>query len=482
MSKSKVILQEYKKRENRAVCEVFQEAGQSRLVLAIEQAQDLKRIFLKLRQELSAAAYQQQKEDEEKGATKALHQLAFASLVKPHLLDLYIEFSLQQGLGQFFEPELFLEGEKIANLKGFIRNDLTPSYLFNYFHVAWGAILSTFVGKAFKKFLPLKCYDPRVDLHNNGGPLFEEKFSRATCLTIFTPTPTLDDEPAPETHAILQGMKNRLKFSQERLEQDPYPFIGWIYINLQNINASDEGPRALSIMNLKNQYPKNFFPLTLAVDTSFYRPKAKDDDKPFTVSYSEEMLAQLLHPINFSFDDRGIDGDPGYFFPHEGWIKTIPPLVEEAFLQIERKKSAQQFSNRDLHIAFRELVQLSIIRTHEQESFKTLFELTGFSHVNSLMSITCKESMDRGVNKNGALLWALQGKNDFKKPIFSFIHSRALFSRFRLVRQERIKPFLTLAKLFSKTELKNFLDQIDQKFTMNSIEVNPVTFEKADVK
>lgn len=369
-------------------------AKERSLVIGKEHVSSIEDLYAVLRQKI------QRNEDKEECQKRVL-----SLFLNPDIFFLYVEF------GKKIYNKNFDTIYTNAIKRGLYQNDFSPCYFFSNKKVAIGALLSTFFGTCVGKVFSVPPYDPRGKLENCSGLLSQEVLEQGQeVTTFFTPTITLGNEPAPEALCLLDAIK----------EKSPHvPYDGWVYINLQNRAAVDEGPRAEAIMELGKHYNDQFFPLSLSVDDSFYRPSEKEDKKPLDEAYMQ------------------------YAQQHTGcsYVEQIYDFVKE------RVKGCEQ------RIVFREIIQLVLIRQHLLEVAKKKKKL--------LFSVVCKEGMDRAGNKNSALLWALSKEmtEEKEKEIISFLHARALFCRFRLVKRERVEPFLALMRNLKHNEIHAFFKE-----------------------
>lgn len=449
-----------------------------RIARLVQEGEHVAFLF-EVRKALQTRAYDRLKRDEKCPAVHFLHALVMASYAEPRLLKAFYELgehlwqvAVVDGANPEDFPAFFRQSRFSGYRRGLIKNDLTLQYVVRFFRKAWGSFLSIKWGRWLTLLFGFKKYDPRGDLENNAGALYEELFCTAKARIIYTPTPTVGDEVALEAKALLQALENRRRMDPERLKEDPYPYDSWCYVNLQNYASTDEGPRSSSIMRLNAEYPLSFSGITVAVNSPFYtagvhgRSEKKIEARLFdtqglTLEYKEAMKGELYAK------------EGGYYFPDTSYQVPLEAIVEDAYrVVIEcpiNKEIPQEKWNWYQKAAFRELVILGMIRFH-------VAKCALHSHSSILVSYACKESMDRGGKINAAFLWALgEDTFRFKKIVFSALHGRPLLSRGRLILADRLEPLFALQIVVSQPKVRKFLHDIAQSVGVHSKATIPLT-------
>ena len=457
-------------------------------------------ILLAMRHALQSPAYEFVKEQENEPIVHFLHALALASFTEPAL------FLGHEQIGNFLYPltkkmlthekrdphlqssfaRLLYEARQVAHKIGLIKEDISLRYFWNYFYLAWGTFLSMPFGRKLAHFFSTHKYDSRGSLGNNAGVIFEEIVQNTPektvhAKTIMTPTITIGDAIAFEAKAVLQALENRNYMSQTELRKDPYPYLCWIYTNLQNINASHEMHASLNIMQLEKEYPLSFSAITVTNDSHFYRAgvhghnekkieQALADYSGLNEAYKEELKKDLLDEQNFTLCNRGKKGDgkndPGYYFPWKkaDCIKPFSHIVDHAFDLAVLMPAGNKKENWYQKAAFRELVNLGIIRYHQMKSVWLVCARDQRRHVKDvsvLFTSACKESIDRGAKVNAALLWAqLEATQENEKRIFSLFYGRSLLTRHRLILRTRHEAMYALISRLAQKDVHNFLQSI----------------------
>lgn len=234
-----------------------------------------------LRTALRSRPYHLLKTEENHPLTHFLHTLALALFVEPKIGNAF------QYLGKLSSlipvsnipfHEVLQRSSEVANQHGLIINDRSLRYLFLHYKQLTGAFLSVDVGGKIGRIVGLE-YDPRGLFNNTGGHFFDNivitSKSSISIRNIFTPSPTIGNQIAPEFYALLQALENRTFFTKEELDQDYYPYLVFAYANLQDITSIDENSRSVKLMELNQRYPFSFRGITLSVDSPFYVADAK---------------------------------------------------------------------------------------------------------------------------------------------------------------------------------------------------------------
>jgi len=423
---------------------------------------DAKQIIFSLRKALSLPYYEKNKYNEQNSAIHLLHELAIASFIDAPVFQSYRKIgdalakaTEEAGPEKRTFADFYRQSRKVAKRAGIIENDLTPSYLVKYFSLAVGSLVSMHWFQWIRKLFHLGAYDPHGALCNTSGAFFEEEFESASSQysmrAFITATPTIGDALSPEAHALLQGLENRSKMSPTALAQETFPYTRWIYTNLQNMASPDEGVRSKAILEAQNRYTV-FRPISLACDSPLYLHP--DAHTPCDEKFLERVITSLIHPANFSSEDRiGVD-DVGYFFPDPEWLDVLPKIAKRAWTLVAKQSGG---SARARKIALHELIHLGIIRYH------ILHNLEG----GTLFSCACKEGMDRGGAKNGLILWAFSPDIP-ERDCFAWWHGRPLLARYRLPRRRRLELVLKTMELIPKQELKQFLHDMEAESALYS--------------
>lgn len=441
--------------------------------------------LFEMRKALDTAVYDWIKQDEMQPAVHFLHALIIASYAEPRVLKAFCELgehlrlmTIDDGGDPQDFPAFFRKSRLVGHQHGLLKNDLTPRYVVRFFRKAWGSLLSITWGRWLTSLLGFKKYDPRGDLENNAGALYDELLStgRGSFLarTIYTPTPTVGDEVSLEAKALLQALENRGCLDPELLKVDPYPYVCWCYVNLQNYNSADEGPRSIAVMRLNKEYPLSFSGITVAVNSPFYSAGVHGRDEKkiealasdaygLTIEYKEAMKNELLQPVKAG----------GYYFPDKSYQVPLDKIVEHAYRVVIdcpiNREIPQKKWNWYQKAAFRELVILGVMRFHVAQCALR-------SHADILVSYACKESMDRGGKINAAFLWALGSDTlEFQEIVFSALHGRSLLSRGRLILADRLEPLFALQIVVSQPKVHEFLHDIAQSVGVHSKAIIPLT-------
>ncbi|MDB6081875.1 MAG: hypothetical protein JWO53_1147 [Chlamydiia bacterium] len=469
-------------------------------VATFAQERKNKEFLYEIRQAFANPAYEWIKHDEKCVAIHFLHAMALASYAEPRVLQAFSELGEHLGFvtaedARPTELHGFLRKARVSGHKyGLIKNDLTISYAWKFFPNAWGSFLSIKWGKWLTSVCGCKKYDPRRDLENNAGAFFEESFqvgensAKVAARTVYTPTPTVGDEVSLEARAILQAMENRKFMSREQLKEERYPYVKWAFVNLQNINSKDEGPRALAIMQLNEEFPLSFEGITVSVDSKFYRAgvhgrdeakieAAVTDDSPLNAEYKEVVRKELVQEAHFRLNNRIQAADGGYYFPDIAWKSVINKIIDKAYEAVIHHQlplgTDQKVWNWQQKAALRELVILGIMRYLVARSVQEASALQADAKI--LSSYVCKECMDRGGKVNASFLWALGADiPETHKLVFSALHGRALLSRNRLVLADRVEPMLATAMVITQPEMQMFLHDIAKSVDVHSQIVTPL--------
>jgi hypothetical protein len=458
------------------------------------------RILFLLRKAMQEPCYLAFCEEEDFPLTHFLHALVFASYTQPCLLDAFyrigkpfLEHTEQDHLKAHVK-----HARHTATKHGLVVEDISLRYIWDNFYVAWGTYLSTTFGRKLVERLGLKKYDPRGDLGNNAGALFEIR-ERVAVLgrqvltrVIYTPSPTIGDEPAPELLAFLQALENRHFMTQERLQKDAFPYLTWIYVNLQNLSSEHEGERSYQLMKLNEKYPLSFRAITLAQDSLFYkasltrqaknqREEAEKEASCFDEQYKKLMQEELMNPCNWQLSERKHRLDTGYYFADETWKEILPQLVDMAFSLVTTYEMPESFEysknvwNWYQKACFRELVHVAIISYHHAQSAYLLAQKVQ-QDACLVLTCACKESIDRGAKVNATLLWAL-GKDTHKwhEAVFCALHGRALVTRQRLILHSRVEPFYALLLVAKQSDVQKLITDVQKLVGVEFEGATPLT-------
>lgn len=364
----------------------------------LEGPPNLKKLLYLLRERLRSPHYQQMKREANDTEVRLLHTLCVELHTGVSVLEVYRALHTE-----------FLQ--KKESLRPPI-NDRTLRYFFQYPYISWQALSSTSLGRVFFG----ERYDPKGKLENYPCGLMD--ISQGVRL-IYTPSPTYGLDIAPEVLGLLQALKNG---------QNGYQ--GWLYVNLQDMTSGDEARRSKQLMQLNERYADTFFGITLSQDAGIYTTCPKK---------------ALLDPVNFT-----LHSPHGYYFPAKTeeakafWLARIEAIINEAN-RIANKVASLQ----DRQTVFRELLNLGIIHFFiGQQSKRPL-----------LMSVACKESIDRGGKMNALLLWANQGPQAMD-DVLACLNVRALVVRYRQIQQRRLDEALILLRSISHDELTSYLTKV----------------------
>ena len=466
-----------------------------------------KKIIYKLRHALKNPVYHWLKYQESVGVIHFLHTVCLASYIEPVFLPVFAQ------LGEALNSSTIASSLQLSQLLqsarnraaegGLLKNDVTVSYIIKFFRQAFGAFLGTYWGHRLSLVLGIKPFDPRGKLGNNVGVLYQEKIGMNTSLaeivsrTVYTPSPTVGYEVAPEAHAILQAMENRHFMKDDLLKTDPYPYFVWVYTNLQNLNSPDEKSCIHKLMQLNHEYPFSFKGITITQDSPFYRAgvarrshsqeiaKMTVDTEELAMDYVETMRKELYQDRNFTMVNRGQVGekqsnnDPGYYFPNVEWRFALQQITQMAYESLVDKKCPIEMDKMRWNwchkTAYRELVHLSIIRYHQVQAGIEVMKKQAGKKIHILQSSVCKESMDRGGKTNACLLWALGEESpELYKQVFAAFHARALLSRKRLILADRMEPMLALTVVMEQPEINQFLQALTRHFLCRGSKATPI--------
>ncbi len=464
-------------------------AEYGKLLETLKQIQDLtnanpknlqaanKKILMLMRKALDSRAYQLIKHAEGHPAVTMIHRLCLASYAEPKVMHAFHKLgkSLHQNERKGAPlNERLKEARDDGYMRGLIKNDKSLRYVASYFKQLVGAFLSTKAGKKLGAIFG-KAYDPRGELGNNTGALYDETMKvgdkTVTLRTVYTPSPTIGDKVAPEAKGILQAMENRKFMSKESLQADPYPYVVWNYTNLQDIASSAEGKRSARIMRLNDEFPLSFRGITVTQDSRFYRAgvhghnekkiqQAIHDENPIDERYTQTQLAELIHDSNFTFAKRRKNPGGGYYFHVKGaekeqWKKECKAVVDRAFDLVKNKQPPEGITQEQWNwyqkAAFRELVLMGVVKLNQEKTAEDFADTGG----KVMVTNACKENIDRGGKTNACFLWALGGDEE---DVVAAFHSRALLGRYRLVLPDRVEPFYALTRVVPKNEVHAFLN------------------------
>ncbi len=441
-----------------------------KIIDLLQHAKEVKHILFEIRAAAATPAYQFLKREEAHPAVCLLHTLCLASYIDVELLAAYsmIGEAIYEATGE--KETLYktlIASMPAAVHAGLIQNDASFSYIKSYSRYLLGALKSRRIG-SFLKLLGLGEYDPRGELANNAGMLFEEEITpshaheKIVVRTIYTPSPTIGDAVSPEARCFLQALENRHFLSPDVLKNDPYPFSCWFYVNLQNITSKHEGKRSRALMQLNCEYPFSFYGITVSQDSSFYRggivskdvkkfTKALVAEEPLNTHYRQAMLDELCAEDNFTTANRG------YYFPGSSttWKSAFQAIVDDAFhvaIAVSRPEGMIEARwNWQQKAAFRELVAIGIMRYAQLQVAKRGSIVTTYA---------CKESIDRGGKINACMLWALAKEpTKVEKQVFHVLHARALLGRFRLILAMRAQPLFALMNTLKQETVHAFLQR-----------------------
>jgi hypothetical protein len=327
-------------------------------------------------------------------------------------------------------------------------------------------ILKRLDERKFPDNIPSSVAQENCTLH-----LGEQEYSVGIRLA-YTCNPTIGFEIAPEFSAILQAMENRY-FTQ--IENDPYPYRFWSYVNLQYLANRFEHPHAIALMRLNDAFPLSFRGISVTQNSPFY----VTDPDSFDDKYKDQFLQQLLDKDNFTLEDRLETRQGGaYYFPksqQKRWESALPTIVNNVYEKIKANREPNHTVS-DLSKAFKELVNLSIIRYHQQLSLETLFPLAKMNSlkntVNMIHSMVCKSCIDRGGKNTFNYLYAL---SDADILALGAVHGRTLLVGRRLM-LDKYAPSLFALKNIPRTlvhDLAKTSEDITEhsKLIFRSIEV-----------
>jgi len=292
----------------------------------------------------------------------------------------------------------------------------SPFYYMKTPLFTWNGLVSRRPGTLlFGSFYP---YDPKASGYNSSGLLFQEKNGIDWSVG---PTPTIGDQLAPETRALLRALKKR--------RSTLFPYDKWIYINLQNTQSASEKRRSRALLEASKKNPDQFRLASISVDAPFY----KGNMKAGPTELKEHLYEAIFQPSHRSWYAFSLLHEE-----REAWAKIVETVLDQAY---ELGPSP---------IVFHELVVLGLIRAWQ--SFHTK-ENTG----RVLSTTACKECIDRGGSVNSAFLWALQSS---AQEVMAVLWGRPLLSRYRLIMPSRTRGFEALVETFTPDMVKDFLSSI----------------------
>ncbi|MBS0634237.1 MAG: hypothetical protein JSR37_02085 [Verrucomicrobia bacterium] len=419
-----------------------------------------------LRKCLASPTYVNNKDDESHPAVKLVHNLLLASYTEPDLMNAFHELGrpLKSKKDRPLHEHLSI-GRDRGYKRGLIKSDKTIQYIVKYFKQIIGAFFSTKFGTKLAGIFG-KAYDPRGELNNNAGKLFDAKLGDVAIRSVYTPSPTIGDDVAPEVRGVLQAMKNRSKMTPDALALEKYPYVAWNYTNLQSLMSADENGRATSIMKLQSEFPDQFQGISVTLDSAFYRAgvhganeakiqQAISDDTPLNPEYKQQQVDELLADANFTLVERVNNPGGGYYFPSQEWKEACKDIVDKAYaLCVKEAKPEDKKWNWYQKAAFRELVAMGLIK-YSQELTAAKAPAGG----RVMVTAACKENIDRGGKTNACFLWALGGD---EQEVFSAFHARALLGRHRLVLPDRVEPMYALLRVMPQQAVHDFLNSVGQ--------------------
>jgi hypothetical protein len=386
------------------------EPVEGKLMALLQGNVNIKKFLSELRKALKSSAYQKNRQDETHPLVRFLHRLCLASYREPELVGAYRIIGDTLAQKKTIDKKTLLGAVHDA---GFTVNDRTVRYFLSHPKKIFQAYLSTRWGNML---FPFVSYDPKFAFGNIPGKFFD---INPSVRVIYTPTPTIGDKILIEARALLDALKCRNE--------------GWIYVNLQNIACPDEGPRSKNIMKLGDEYPNTFFGITLAQDAGIY-------------SGGEDFLKILTDPVNFT-----LNSPHGYYFPasrlteQKEWTDKLIEIHDLAIILAKKRADPQDFKT-----VFCELLTLGIIKYYVSRVKKRV-----------LLSISCKESIDRGGKMNALLYWAENKENEENfKVVFSCLHARALYVRGRQIRKRRLHEAAALLYSVSHKEIQDFFTKV----------------------
>jgi hypothetical protein len=465
-----------------------------------------KEILYAIRKALENPAYKLLKEQESHPLVHFLHTLCLASYVEPKVLNAFSELGAhiknvvptEKKPEDATQPRSFSETLRathdVGEAQG-LNNASRVTWVFERVQQMLGAFVSTVLGRVLT--LWHKPYDPRGEMGNNAGALYTEVLKSGNkevgLRKIYTPSPTIGSAVSPEARAILQAMENRHFMTPEKLNEEPYKQVGWVYTNLQNIASLDEGERSRALMRLNEEYPFSARFSTVSVDSKFYIDgahgskeeieAATKDDKGLDDNYKNKMVEVLTDNNNFKIDGRGAP-DFGYYFhvptkdAREQFIAKLKKVVSQAYDTVKKNKDNPKPEdpeklkkwNWQQKAAFRELVNMGVTRLLRARAAAEVLEnrTLNDTRVELLDTEACKECIDRGGKANALMMWALSpvddsGKSKFEDKVLAAMHGRALLGRFRLILPSRIEPMFALTKICTHAEVRQFLLNVESE-------------------
>lgn len=336
-------------------------------------------------------------------------------------------------------------------------------------HAAYGLEGLVSHGQEEPNIQILPSHDQRKFPDNVPGSLYEEEYQLScnqkviSCRSriVYTCNPTLGFYVAPEYLAILQGMENRY-FNY--IEGDDYPYFFWNYANLQNFGSLVESYHATILMKLPDEFPLSSKGITVTQNSPFFVAPVD----AFNKDYCEALRKELLHEKNFTLKNRWKKrGGLYYFHPkdRQHWEQAIPEILSLAYKTVDQKRSTH--TEQELGAAFKELVNLGVMRYSQQLSLETLQSLTDRIKIQSIESRVCKSCIDRGGKTTAEHFIALSTPEEDNIALGAF-HGRPLLVSRRLLLKEYTSAFYSLLKVVPRDVLKDYFGMIGQKISPNS--------------
>lgn len=443
-----------------------------------------------IRQALNNPAYQAIKYDESNPCVQILHELCHAQYNNTAAIEAYEHIGKE--LIKKFELQNKKQDEQIDSLWHDLIESGIPATNVGVIFSRTRAFFSE-IGQAIHASLsnaPVFLHLPRIFgslfpredhrtvYENNPGALYTETLKtgkggskEARAHTVYTPTPVLGFEAAPEFEAVLQSMENQRLKPEERADKGNPPSIGWVYTNLQDITSTMENPQSLELMRLQQKYPLSLFSITIAQDTAIMA--GKDYENTNLLEAGDELFKSLTKNENFTHENRKKAKGGAYYFPipagtkRDEWNKGVKKIVDDALIiAMEAREASQKqgetLDNETFLRGFRELAHQGIMQYFQRMAIDLIAQDPGTPDkfdINS--SWICRSGMDRGGKQNAEQIWALDS-NTSPTLVTGTTFARALLSRRRPLELKHMVKIRDKVKTFAliREKVSQFLGSI----------------------
>lgn len=420
-------------------------------------------ILYKLRDALREPAYRLARSDESDPIILLLHQLSIASLTNPEVAVCYELLGNaileEEKVDEYAKATpLGILVEKLRNTAikaGFPQDDEQPQTpIVETIGFAMNQITALIpveqvvsnAWKFYKAKTEPTIKDYRGFYENNPGKLYEEIRGHVNNCVLITSSPAAGSDVAPEFSALLQSIENCNVMGISA------PFQRIAYSNLQDKKGGKEEQQTKALMRLEDLYELSIKCITVYQGSY----KNKNKDKPFTPKQKDLKLQELTADDNFMLAHQG-KGSGYYFKPKdkERWTIISSKIVDLAYDYIV--KGNQKATDAEKYIAFSELVNLGIIRHHEQ-----IVAMTLPHNATMLSARSCGPACDRSVKVNMAMMSAMPRKAATERKAAAIGIGRSISAKGRVMTEERaITELGSLFKVVTSEKVRNFFDIID---------------------